>query len=249
MHDAIRDLTRILNTWPLLTGEPGTRRPRPPRRELTPAEQLDRYVEWVAERREVELGIHGRGASPAPCDLDQLLAAHRLTADLCSLADRIAQAVQPAAPPSRVLRRLRHSLVRGVPARTYTELTGADPNRWDYTWRHGAPWACLWLLGAVERGLPALLEDDVTSTAASVLRGVYAAIDGQEERYAGRCPCGSTLTVAPGDDVITCGRCREARGRDDWWMLTAAAPPERVDTRPPLIDEHEQRLRAGWSAA
>lgn len=245
----MHDLTRILNAWPLLTGEPGTRRPRPPRRDLTHAEQVDRYVEWMEERREVELGIHGRGASPAPCDLDQLLAAHRLTADLCSLADRIAQTVQPAAPPSRVIHRTQHSLVRDTPSRHYTELTGADPNRWDYTWRHGAPWACLWLLGAVERGLPALLEDDVASTAASVLRGVYAAIDGQDERYTGRCPCGATLTVAPGDDVITCGSCREARGRDDWWMLTAAEPPERIDTRPPLIDGHERELRARWTAA
>ncbi|MFI6986066.1 hypothetical protein ACIBSV_46940 [Embleya sp. NPDC050154] len=251
-HDTIRTLTDIHDLWPELTGEHGTRKPRPPRAEPTPEQAEARAQAWAEERREVELGIHGKGASPAPCDLTQLMAAHRLTAELCALADHVASAVQPAAEPSRIVHRLRHSLVRGVPSRPYTELTGADPNRWDYTWRHGAPWACVWLIGVVEGGVPPLVLDHVASTAAHVLRGLYAALDGAHQRSAGRCPCGTPLTVSPGDSVITCTGCHEARGRTDWLGLAAAMavpPAPRVDTRPPLIDEHEQQLRDRWSAA
>lgn len=249
--DTIRDLTDISDLWPELTGEQGTRKPRPARREPTPEQAEARAAAWAEERREVELGIHGKGASPAPCDLNQLMASHTLTAELCALADEVASAVQPAAEPSRVVQRLSVSLVKGVPSKAYTELTGADPNRWDYTWQHGAPWALVWLIGAVEAGPPPLVADRVASTAAHVLRGITAAIDGERERPAGKCPCGTPLTVAPGDPLITCTGCHEARGRTDWLSLATDPRPAApwVDSRPPLIDGQERELRARWSAA
>lgn len=194
-HTTAELLGKILDLWPELDTVPTGRRRNIPRERT--AEQRERWRErWEDELTDKQAGAIGRGASPAPCDLDQLQAKLDATAELCELADRVASRVQPAAEPGPV-----------------------DPGHWDYSHRHGAPWAVTWLLGALDRGLPTLVADDVAVTAAHVLRQLRVAVDGQTERSAGRCPCGTPLTVADWDNVVTCPNCRTAYGRRDWLQL------------------------------
>ncbi|MFJ8743439.1 hypothetical protein ACIRL2_29190 [Embleya sp. NPDC127516] len=231
---ADRDLTAIRDLWPELVAAPGTRprdsgTPRP----LTAAEQAAQEERYAAEREDREKGAIGRGASPAPLDLDLLHVERTLAEDLCDLADRVASRVQR--PPASVSARVESSrvwLTRGVrPVRIARPVLGPipaeDPGRWRYnaSHRHGAEWACTWLLGALDDGVPTLVLDDITTTARRILRQLRTALDHQTERYVGACPnpaCGVDLAVAPDDDVVTCTGCRTAYGRRAWTRIARA---------------------------
>jgi len=195
VHTAADTLTEIRRLWPELDTTPTGRRHDLPRAQ-TPEQRERARARWESERADQLAGHTGRGASPAPGNLDQLAAKISLGTELCELADRVA---------SRIQRPARRGLI--------------DPGHWDYTHRHGAPWAITWLLGALADGVPALIADDIGNTARHVLQQLQRALDGQTERPAGRCPCGTRLTVADWDDLITCTGCGTAYGRRDWIRL------------------------------
>lgn len=220
MSTAADHLNRILELWAELDATP-TRRRRDTPRERTPQQRQRARERWEDELTDKLAGAIGRGASPAPCDLDQLQARIDLGNALCELADYVASWVQPAAPPAEVTWYHRVSLDKGTPTRTRIRVTTPDPGHWDYTHRHGAQWACTWLIGALHRGVPPLVEDEVATAAREILRRVQHAIDGQRERPAGRCPCGTRLTVADWDQLIVCTGCGTAYGRRDWLKLAA----------------------------
>lgn len=196
----IRDLKSIRRILPSLTGELGTRRPPRPRREPTPEVLQARQELWAEERHEVELGIHGRGASPAPCDLDAAPAAERIRGDILDLADHIASAAQ--APPDPT-----------------------DPRAWHYaeSWRHGTDWAITWIIGRLEDGVAPTTLIYAASRARSILRSLEAAIQGERALPAGVCACGVRLAVAAGDKVIVCPECGKATGPRQWVRLALAA--------------------------
>lgn len=197
---AINDLHTIRRILPDLTGEPGTRRPPRPHREPTPEVRQARYDLWMEERREVELGIRGRGASPAPCDLDAAPSAARIRQDILDLADHLASAAQAAPDPD-------------------------DPRAWHYerSWAHGADWAITWIIGRLEDGVRPPVLDYVASRARSILRSLEAAIQGERGLTAGVCPCGERLTVAAGDRLIRCAECGRSTGPRQWLRLAASA--------------------------
>ncbi|MGR7002792.1 hypothetical protein ACU686_40415 [Yinghuangia aomiensis] len=204
-HDATHLLTEIRNLWPELDNVPtGRRRDLP--RALT-AEQRERARErWEDEITDKLAGAVGRGASPAPCNLDQLQAKLDLTADLCDLADRVASRV--GAHPSTPQWVHHVSLTRGIPSGPRLERLPTGPGRWDYTHSQGAAWTLRWLTAAVDAGVPPLVADDITATARHVLRQIQRALDGQREHFAGRCTnCGTPLAVTDWDEEIACPGC------------------------------------------
>jgi hypothetical protein len=196
LDNTIRDLKSIRRIMPSLNGQMGTRRPPRPRREPTPEVLQARYDLWIEERHEVQLGIHGRGASPAPCDLDAAPAAERIRADILDLADHIASAAQAPPDPD-------------------------DPRAWHYaeSWRHGIDWAITWIVGRLEDGVSPATLDYAASRARSILRTLEAAIQGERALIAGVCACGERLTVAVGDLVIVCPECGRSTGPRQWMRL------------------------------
>lgn len=202
-------LRAILDLWPELDVTPVGRRRglRPPPTAEQHALALERWQDELTDR---QAGAIGRGASPAPIDLDQLGAKEPVTEIMCDLADRVAALVQ-------------------------RDDDVDDPGRWDYrsARRHGAPWACTWLLGALDRGVHPRTEDDITTTARHALRLLRRAVDGRNEYPAGHCTaCGTALTMTADDRVIVCPNCRTAFGRQDWIRLRDhREPPARRPLR------------------
>lgn len=147
------------------------------------AEQEDDRDQLAATERAERTAI-ALGERPVPLRLSVLDTIQHVEAALLDLADQSAQ-LEPADIP--------------------------DAERWRYnaSWRHGAPWACMWLAGALA-WLPARNLDHVTATTRILRRRVDQAlgIAQREDPIPRECFCGGRLVLRHGGPDIPAVLCR-----------------------------------------
>jgi hypothetical protein len=181
-------LAHIRQTWPHLRDMLDTRHHTP----WPPAGRMTTYLAAIeATAGELATGRAARdgtgaGEHPAPLRLDIIDTARAIETALLATADQSAIHQPADLPPDE---------------------------RWRYnaSWRHGVPWACVWLTGALE-WLPAahvLRVGNIARGAAARLDRALD-LDRSEEPLAEPCPhCRGHLLMEGGDGRPAAVRCRD----------------------------------------
>jgi hypothetical protein len=152
----------------------------PPRESRTFVLQLEAAEQAAAEARQerAERTATALGERPVPIRLTVLDTITLVEQQLLDLADQCAR-LEPA------------------------DIPPAERWRYNASWRHGAPWACTWLTGALAWLAPAD-RDRVTTTAAACRRHVEQALGlrQREDQLGRQCFCGGRLVLRHGGPQI-----------------------------------------------
>lgn len=189
---AAADLAHVRTNWPHLADMLDTRHTAP----WPPAGRMTDYLRTL-ETGELDGRANrdgsGSGEHPAPLRLEIVDTARVIEAALYRLADEAAQ-YEPADVPA---------------AERWHPAAGR---------RHGIPWACVWLTGALEWLTPVQVHyiDNVAREAA---RRLDTALDQARRHRPVDHPCPhcrqAALTISGGDGTpptVTCGNCRWVAG-------------------------------------
>lgn len=179
MHQAAADLRHIATHWDDLRDQLDTPPADtwPPLRDTAHRWTDQDHDDAAAER--AERTAVALGERPVPIRLTVLDTIRHVEQQLLDCADQCA-ALEP------------------------TDIPATERWHWNASWRHGAPWACTWLTGALT-WLPVAQRDHVASTAAVLRRRVDTTLGLQRRTdpiTARTCFCGGRLVLRHGGPQI-----------------------------------------------